>query len=74
MKNGQESCISQIFPEAGRYVTASKETYCIIPGGSNRGYGAFENENNILPLKNGSRITLFGRGSFDYVKGGGGKR
>ena len=31
-----------------------------------------KNENNILPLKNGSRITLFGRGSFDYVKGGGG--
>ena len=27
-----------------------------------------KNEHNLLPLKAGSRIALFGKGSFDYVK------
>ena len=32
----------------------------------------FKNENGLLPLAAGSKIALFGKGSFDYVKGGGG--
>ena len=31
-----------------------------------------KNEKNLLPLTEGTRIALFGKGSFDYVKGGGG--
>ena len=31
-----------------------------------------KNEGNVLPLKAGSRVALFGKGTFDYVKGGGG--
>lgn len=31
-----------------------------------------KNEKNLLPLAVGSRVALFGKGSFDYVKGGGG--
>ena len=31
-----------------------------------------KNEKNLLPLAEGTRIALFGKGSFDYVKGGGG--
>ena len=31
-----------------------------------------KNENHLLPLAEGTRIALFGKGSFDYVKGGGG--
>ena len=31
-----------------------------------------KNENYLLPLVEGTRIALFGKGSFDYVKGGGG--
>jgi len=31
-----------------------------------------KNEKNLLPLSEGSRVALFGKGSFDYVKGGGG--
>ena len=31
-----------------------------------------KNENNVLPLKKGSKVALFGKGCADYVKGGGG--
>ena len=31
-----------------------------------------KNKKNLLPLVEGTRIALFGKGSFDYVKGGGG--
>lgn len=31
-----------------------------------------KNEGEVLPLAEGSRIALFGKGTFDYVKGGGG--
>ena len=31
-----------------------------------------KNENNVLPLAAGSKVALFGKGTFDYVKGGGG--
>lgn len=31
-----------------------------------------KNECGILPLKKGTRVALFGKGTFDYVKGGGG--
>ena len=58
--------------EAGRYVTASKEHIALSLEAATEGMVLLKNENNILPLKNGSKITLFGRGSFDYVKGGGG--
>ena len=31
-----------------------------------------KNESSLLPLGEGNRVALFGKGSFDYVKGGGG--
>lgn len=31
-----------------------------------------KNENNRLPLMSGAKVALFGKGTFDYVKGGGG--
>ena len=31
-----------------------------------------KNEQGVLPLARGSRVALFGKGAFDYVKGGGG--
>ena len=31
-----------------------------------------KNEGQVLPLKKGSKVALFGKGTFDYVKGGGG--
>ena len=31
-----------------------------------------KNDNHVLPLVSGTRVALFGKGTFDYVKGGGG--
>lgn len=31
-----------------------------------------KNEGEVLPLKKGSKVALFGKAAFDYVKGGGG--
>ena len=57
--------------ESGR-VTASKEHIQLSKEAAKEGMVLLKNENNVLPLKKGSRIALFGKGSFDYVKGGGG--
>ena len=45
--------------EAGRYVTASKEHIALSLEAATEGMVLLKNENNILPLQNGSRITLF---------------
>lgn len=56
----------------GQYVTASKEHIALSKKAAGEGMVLLKNEGALLPLKNGSRIALFGKGSFDYVKGGGG--
>ena len=57
--------------ESGR-VTASKEHIQLSKEAAKEGMVLLKNENDVLPLKKGSRIALFGKGTFDYVKGGGG--
>ncbi len=56
----------------GEYVTASKEHIALSREAAKEGMVLLKNEKNLLPLRAGSRIALFGKGSFDYVKGGGG--
>lgn len=56
----------------GRYVTASKEHRMLSKEAAAEGMVLLKNEKNLLPLAVGSRVALFGKGSFDYVKGGGG--
>ena len=56
----------------GCYVTASKEHIALSREAAAEGMVLLKNEHNLLPLKAGSRIALFGKASFDYVKGGGG--
>ena len=56
----------------GKYVTASDEHIELSKKAAIESMVLLKNENNILPLKSGSKIALFGKGSFDYVKGGGG--
>lgn len=56
----------------GKYVTASKEHVALSKKAAAEGMVLLKNEGSILPLGNGSRVALFGKGSFDYVKGGGG--
>lgn len=57
--------------ESGR-VTASKEHIQLSKEAAKEGMVLLKNENHLLPLAEGTRIALFGKGSFDYVKGGGG--
>ena len=57
--------------KSGR-VTASQEHIQLSKEAAKEGMVLLKNEGNLLPLKKGSRIALFGKGSFDYVKGGGG--
>lgn len=54
------------------YVTASKEHIALSKEAAGEGMVLLKNNNNLLPLKKGAKIALFGKGSFDYVKGGGG--
>ena len=57
--------------ESGR-VTASKEHIQLSKEAAKEGMVLLKNKNGLLPLASGSKIALFGKGSFDYVKGGGG--
>lgn len=54
------------------YVTASKEHIALSKEAAAEGMVLIKNKNNLLPFTRGTKIALFGKGSFDYVKGGGG--
>ena len=56
----------------GKYVTASKEHISLSKEAAGEGMVLLKNESSLLPLGEGNRVALFGKGSFDYVKGGGG--
>lgn len=56
----------------GQKVTACKEHIELSKEAAKEGMVLLKNEKGILPLKKGSRVALFGKGTFDYVKGGGG--
>lgn len=58
--------------EKGKYVTACKEHIELSKQAASEGMVLLKNQDNLLPLAHGSKIALFGKGSFDYVKGGGG--
>lgn len=58
--------------EPGRYVTACKEHIALSKDAAAEGMVLLKNDKGLLPLPAGSKIALFGKGSFDYVKGGGG--
>jgi len=53
-------------------VTASPEHIALSRQAAQEGMVLLKNRGNLLPLTSGSRVALFGKGSFDYVKGGGG--
>jgi beta-glucosidase len=56
----------------GKRVTACAEHIALSKQAAMEGMVLLKNENNLLPLVEGSRVALFGKASFDYVKGGGG--
>ena len=47
------------------HITLSKEA-------AKEGMVLLKNNESLLPFQAGTKLALFGKGSFDYVKGGGG--
>lgn len=58
--------------ENGVRVTASKAHRELSKHAAKEGMVLLKNDKKVLPLSKGSKVALFGKGSFDYVKGGGG--
>ncbi len=56
----------------GRRVTGSKEHIALSREAAQEGMVLLKNEGELLPLPSGVRLALFGKGTVDYVKGGGG--
>ena len=59
-----------LFP--GKYVTCSDEHIALSLEAAQEGMVLLKNENQLLPLATGGKVALLGKGTFDYVKGGGG--
>lgn len=53
-------------------VTASPAHLALARQAGREGIVLLKNDRSILPVKKGTRLALFGKGVFDYVKGGGG--
>lgn len=58
--------------EDGNRATACPEHIALSRQAAEEGMVLLKNQDGLLPLPRDSRIALFGKGSFDYVKGGGG--
>jgi len=58
--------------EDGRRITGSKEHIEISRRAATEGMVLLKNDNNVLPIKKGERVALFGKATADYVRGGGG--
>lgn len=53
-------------------VTASAAHLALARRAGREGIVLLKNNRGVLPVKKGTRLALFGKGVFDYVKGGGG--
>lgn len=53
-------------------VTGSKEHIALSRRAAQEGMVLLKNERKTLPLNAGAKVALFGKGTIDYVKGGGG--
>ena len=58
--------------ENGARVTADKEHITLSKDAAKEGMVLLKNEQHVLPLQTGAKVALFGKATFDYVKGGGG--
>ncbi len=56
----------------GRRITAGAAHITLSKEAAKEGMVLLKNEHHTLPLCRGERIALFGKGTIDYVKGGGG--
>ena len=53
-------------------ITGSKKHIELSHRAATEGIVLLKNNNNVLPLKNGTKVAIFGNAQFDYIKGGGG--
>ena len=58
--------------ENGKRVTACAEHIALSKNAAKEGMVLLKNNAGILPFAKGTKLALFGIGTFDYVKGGGG--
>ncbi len=58
--------------ENGEKVTACKAHIALSKEAAKEGMVLLKNDGDLLPLARGSKVALFGKASFDYVRGGGG--
>lgn len=58
--------------EDGQRVTACDAHITLSKDAAKEGMVLLKNEQQILPFAKGTKLALFGMGTFDYVKGGGG--
>lgn len=58
--------------ENGERVTACVEHITLSKNAAKEGMVLLKNNNDLLPLAKDIKVALFGKGTFDYVKGGGG--
>ena len=74
MKKWQRVMFQPSIPlgDNGERVTASKSHRELSKNAAKEGMVLLKNNQKVLPLAKGSKVALFGKGSFDYVKGGGG--
>jgi len=56
----------------GERVTACKEHIALSKAAAKEGMVLLKNEEAALPFAKGTKLALFGKGTVDYVKGGGG--
>ena len=64
-------CLTNAIGEGGKHLAGCDEHIALSRKVAGEGMVLLEN-NGILPLKEGTTVSLFGIGSIDYVKGGGG--
>ena len=64
-------CLTNAIGEGGKHLAGCDEHIALSRRVAAEGMVLLEN-NGILPLKTGTTVSLFGIGSIDYVKGGGG--
>ncbi|MBR5570035.1 MAG: glycoside hydrolase family 3 C-terminal domain-containing protein [Oscillospiraceae bacterium] len=58
--------------EDGKRVTACPEHIALSKNAAKEGMVLLKNTNGLLPFAKGTKLALFGMGTLDYVKGGGG--
>lgn len=58
--------------EDGKRITGCQKHIDLSHKAACEGIVLLKNSDNVLPINNGKKIAVFGKGQYDYIKGGGG--